>query len=63
LPEHFDRVERRDTEGEVLWEDRAALQSYLDAYSELLGDLTAPEGPFPFRARRRNCVLVALTGG
>jgi SAM-dependent methyltransferase len=61
LARHFDRVERRDTEGEVLWEDREALQSYLDAYSELLGDLRAPDGPFPFRARRRNCVLVAAT--
>jgi SAM-dependent methyltransferase len=62
LARHFDRVERRDTEGEVLWENREALQSYLDAYSELLGALRAPDGPFPFRARRRNCVLVAVTG-
>jgi SAM-dependent methyltransferase len=60
LRRHFDRVERRDTEGQVLWEDREALQSYLDAYSEMLGDVKAPNGPYPFRAARRNCVLVAL---
>ena len=61
LRRHFDTVERRDTEGQVLWEDREALQSYLDAYSEMLGDVKAPNGPYPFRAARRNCVLVALT--
>jgi SAM-dependent methyltransferase len=61
LGRHFDAVERRDTEGQVLWEDRDALQSYLDAYSELLGPLDAPRGPYPFRAGRRNCVLVAST--
>jgi SAM-dependent methyltransferase len=61
LSRHFDTVERRDTEGQVLWEDREALQSYLDGYRGMLGEVKAPEGPFPFRARRRNCVLVALT--
>jgi len=60
LRRHFDAVERRDTDGQVLWENQEALQSYLDAYREMLGEVKAPEGPFPFRARRRNCVLVAL---
>ena len=59
LERHFARVERRDTSGEVLWETREALQAYLDAYSELTGDLRAPPAPYPFRATRRNCVLVA----
>ena len=61
LRRHFDLVDRRDTEGQVLWEDRVALQSYLDAYSELLGQVEAPDGPYPFRAGRRNCVFVAQT--
>lgn len=61
LSRHFHTVERRDTDGQVLWENREALQSYLDAYREMLGEVKAPEGPFPFRAGRRNCVLVALT--
>jgi hypothetical protein len=61
LSRHFYAVERRDTDGQVLWEDREALQSYLDAYSEMLGKVQAPEGPFPFRAGRRNCVFVART--
>jgi SAM-dependent methyltransferase len=63
LRRHFDTVERRVTEGQVLWEDRPALQSYLDAYSEMLGKTQAPKGPYPFHAGRRNCVLVALTRG
>jgi SAM-dependent methyltransferase len=63
LGRHFDAVERRDTAGDVLWENREALQSYLDAYRELLGKVEAPEGPFPFRAGRRNCVLMALGRG
>jgi SAM-dependent methyltransferase len=56
---HFTDVERRDTSGEVLWESREALQMYLDAYIEMLGRLEAPAGPYPFRARCRNCVFVA----
>jgi SAM-dependent methyltransferase len=59
LERHFAHVERRDTTGEVLWEDRDALQSYLDAFVELAGELHAPAGPYPFRAARANCVLVA----
>jgi hypothetical protein len=42
-----------------VWLTRADLQEYLDAYVELVGELTAPAGPYPFVARRRNCVLVA----
>jgi SAM-dependent methyltransferase len=59
LRRHFLVVERRDTGGEVLWETRDALTAYLDAYTEMLGPLEAPEGPYPFRASRRNCVFVA----
>jgi SAM-dependent methyltransferase len=59
LERHFARVERRDTGGEVLWEDRTALQAYLDAFVELAGELCAPDGPYPFRDMRANCVLVA----
>jgi len=59
LRRHFASVERRDAQGDVLWEDRQALQAYLDAYRELLGHLTAPDGPYPFHATRRNCVFVA----
>ena len=59
LARHFDRVARRDTGGDVLWESREALQEYLDAYLELAGPLTAPLAPYPFCARRRNCVFVA----
>jgi SAM-dependent methyltransferase len=59
LERHFVRVERRDTGGEVLWEDRGALQAYLDAFVELAGELRAPAGPYPFRDTRANCVLVA----
>lgn len=59
LARHFASVERRDTSGEVLWESRHALQAYLDAYREMLGPLDAPDGPYPFRATRRNCVFVA----
>jgi SAM-dependent methyltransferase len=59
LAPHFTRVERRDTSGEVLWETRGALQTYLHAYRELIGELQAPADPYPFRATRRNCVFVA----
>jgi SAM-dependent methyltransferase len=59
LGRHFARVECRPTTGSVVWLAREDLQAYLDAYSEMLGPLTAPEGPYPFVARRHNCVLVA----
>lgn len=62
LRRHFGVVERRDTGGEVLWESRAALAAYLDTYSEMVGSLAAPDGPYPFRASRRNCVFVAHGG-
>jgi SAM-dependent methyltransferase len=55
----FRAVEVRPADGEVLWETRERLQSYLDAYRELYGALAAPDGPYPFRARRRNVVFVA----
>ena len=55
----FAAVEARPTGGEVVWLTRDDLQAYLDAYVELAGPLEAPAGPYPFRAARRNCVLVA----
>jgi SAM-dependent methyltransferase len=59
LRHHFVVVERRGTCGEVLWESRDALTACPDAYTEMLGPLAAPTGPYPFRASRRNCVFVA----
>jgi ubiquinone/menaquinone biosynthesis C-methylase UbiE len=59
LARHFTSVERRDTSGEVSWETRQALQTYLDGYRELLGKVQAPPGPYPLRATRHNCVFVA----
>jgi SAM-dependent methyltransferase len=59
LARHFERVERRRVGGASLWETRAHLQEFLDAYEELVGPLVAPEGPYPFVTERRKCVLVA----
>lgn len=59
LARFFARVERRDTDGDVVWLTRADLQAYLEAYRELAGPMMAPEGPYPFFATRRNCVWVA----
>jgi SAM-dependent methyltransferase len=56
----FRAVEARRADGDVLWETRERVQTYLDAYRELYGPLTAPAGPYPFRATRRNVVFVAL---
>jgi SAM-dependent methyltransferase len=55
----FRAVEIRPADGEVVWQTRERLQAYLDAYREMYGPLTAPGGPYPFRARRRNVVFVA----
>jgi SAM-dependent methyltransferase len=60
LRESFATVEVRPAEGQVLWESREAVQTYLDAYQELHGLLTAPDTSYPFRATRRNAVLVAV---
>jgi SAM-dependent methyltransferase len=59
LRPHFSRIELRPVTGEAIWRTRDDLQRYLDAYRELAGPLTAPQGPYPFRATRRNCVIVA----
>ena len=59
LQRSFSRVQVREAHGEVLWEARERLQTYLDAYQKMYGSLTAPAGPYPFRATRRNVVLVA----
>jgi SAM-dependent methyltransferase len=61
LGRHFAQVERRLTNGAVLWATRADLQTYLDAYSEMVGPLEAPADPYPFVASRRKCVFVAET--
>jgi SAM-dependent methyltransferase len=58
LARHFGRLEHRDTEAQTLWERRADLQEYLDAFRELMGPMTAPEGPYPFKVTRRNRVYV-----
>jgi SAM-dependent methyltransferase len=62
LSAHFARVEARRVGGASLWETREDLQSFLDAYVELVGPLNAPEGPYPFVTARRKCVLVAEIG-
>ena len=59
LQRSFGRVQVKDAHGEVLWETPEQVQTYLDAYREMYGSLTAPGGPYPFRATRRNVVLVA----
>jgi SAM-dependent methyltransferase len=59
LEPYFARVECRETSSSVLWLTRGDLQSYLDAYSELLGPLEAPAEPYPFVGRRHNGVIVA----
>jgi SAM-dependent methyltransferase len=59
LERHFAHVEERHTETQLMWEARDDLQRYLDAYVELMGPMTAPDGPYPFKATRLNCVYVA----
>ena len=59
LARHFAHVERRHVGGASLWLTRDDLQAFLDAYRELVGPLTAPEGPYPFVTTRRKCVFVA----
>ncbi|MBV9451824.1 MAG: class I SAM-dependent methyltransferase [Streptosporangiaceae bacterium] len=59
LARYFQSVERRDTSGKVMWENREAMSTYFEAFGELLGELKVPAGPYPFYATRRNCVFVA----
>ncbi len=59
LQRSFRQVRIREAHGEVLWETRERVQTYLDAYREMYGSLNAPAGPYPLRATRRNVVLVA----
>lgn len=63
LARHFARVEQRDTDAYTLWETRDDLQSYLDAFMELMGQMAAPDGPYPFKVTRRNRVYVAEKAG
>jgi len=55
----FGPVEHRDTAAYTLWETRSDLELYLNAFVELLGPLTVPDGPYPFSVTRRNRVYVA----
>jgi len=59
LARRFDWVEHRDTESHALWERRSDLQTYLDAFKEMMGPMTAPVSPYPFKVTRRNRVYVA----
>jgi SAM-dependent methyltransferase len=59
LERHFARVDRLLRGGAVMWLARNDLQRYLDAYEEMIGPLTAPDGPYPFVATRAKCVFVA----
>lgn len=59
LQKSFRQVQVREAHGRVLWQTRERVQAYLDAYQEMYGALTAPAGPYPLRATRRNVVLVA----
>jgi SAM-dependent methyltransferase len=61
LARHFSRVEERDTDAYTLWQTRADLQEFLDAFVELHGPLEAPGEPYPFTVTRRNRVYVAET--
>lgn len=61
LARHFASVEHRDTDAYTLWETRDELQKYLDAFVEMMGPLTAPQRPYPFRVTRRNRVYIAET--
>jgi SAM-dependent methyltransferase len=62
LARHYARVEQRDARTEASWDSREALQGYLDGFRELVGPLDAPDGPYPFRVSRHNCVLIADKG-
>jgi len=59
LERHFAHVERVFRGGSVVWLTRGDLQTYLDAYVEMLGPLQAPAEPYPFVATRAKCVFVA----
>jgi SAM-dependent methyltransferase len=60
LGRHFDRVERRDVEGTLVFPDRDAVVAYF-ASTVLFKDRAAAVPPFegPFTATRRNVVFVA----
>ena len=62
LGRHFARVELRHARTEASWDSREALQRYLDGFGRLVGPFEAPDGPYPFRASRHNCVLIAHKG-
>ena len=55
---HFHHVERHEAVTEAMWEMREAGATLLVAFAEMIGPLTAPIEPYPFKATRRNCVLV-----
>jgi SAM-dependent methyltransferase len=59
LGRHLAEVECRDTEAYTLWETASDLQEYLDTFADMLGPLTAPGAPYPFKATRRSRIYVA----
>jgi SAM-dependent methyltransferase len=61
LAQRFERIERRDVEGEVVFPTRVAIRGYVAAF-DVLGTRPAvdiDELPEPFRATTRNAVFVA----
>lgn len=59
LGRHFRSAERRDVAGSVMWSSREAVEGYLGALRELIGEVALPEISVPFRAARHNCVFIA----
>ena len=59
LARHFAQVEQRHAAGASLWQTREQLQAFLDSYVEVVGQLQAADGPYPFVTTRHKCVLVA----
>lgn len=62
LRRHFAHVDHRDTVAFTLWQGREELQAFLDAFLEMIGPMSAPDGPYPFQVTRRNRVYVAERG-
>jgi len=55
----FNKVDKQDVLAEAIWKNPADLQAYLSSFKEMAGSLAAPEGPYPFKATRHNCILIA----
>lgn len=64
LERHFTTVEQRDVEGIVIFPDAEAVRRYVAASPAIAGPDCVdrvPELDGPFRATRRNCLLLAST--